>query len=172
MRLLFSLFALCLLLSAAQAYQLNASREELLAYYQNHIEEKIPKSAKMLIGNERINVYIGGQIFGIETRLGELYYFEAYALDNPGIIITVSDDAAQKITAGKEGILPAIGNGGIKIESKDILSMLKVETIKRIYAVSGVDDTLTGRNRGAFPAPPTPPVGVNSMYTQHARIWN
>jgi hypothetical protein len=171
MRLLFSIFAICLLLSALHAYRLNASREELLAYYQNHLEEKMPRSAKMLIGSERINVYVGGEVFGIETRLGELYYFEEYALEKPGIVINVTDDAAQKITTGKAGILQSIDDGGIKIESKNFLSALRVETIKRIYAISGVDDQLTGRKKGMFPSPPAAP-GYSSTYTQTAHIWN
>ncbi len=170
MRPMFCILAICLLLSAAYAYRLNASREELLAYYQNHLEEKMPKSAKMLIGNERINIYIGGQVFGIETRLGELYYFEAYALEKPGIVVNVSDDAAQRLAKKKIGILQAIDEGGIRIDSRNFLSALKVEMIKRIYAVSGADDQFLDRKKGTVPAPPMQ--DYNSLYTQHARIWN
>ncbi len=171
MRLFAAAVLLVLAVSLAQAYQLTQSREEILAYYQNNLEEKIPKSAKTLIGDERINVYVGGRQFGIETKRGELYYFETYALEKPTIVVRVSDAAFEKIIKKKTGVLQAIDDGGIKIQPKNFLSALKVETAKRVYAVSGVDDTLSGKKKGTFPTPPSAPA-YNSLYVQKARIAN
>ena len=160
-----TLFAL-LCLSLDSAYYITQTRDQLLDYYFSHVDDKIPKSARMLIGDERINVYVGGQAVGVETRRGQLYSFEMYALEKPSIVVRVSDDAAEKITGRKMGIIQAIDTGGIKIEPKNLFSAFKVEMMKRIYAVSGADDKLLGRG-----STPLPPFTAGAMYAiRKARI--
>ncbi|MEM4555022.1 MAG: hypothetical protein QXT25_04190, partial [Candidatus Anstonellaceae archaeon] len=66
------LFA-CLAFGQHQEQEWNA--EEMLAYYQANIDHKVPKSAKMLLGNERINAYVKGYIIGIQTKRGEIQQF-------------------------------------------------------------------------------------------------
>ncbi|MFA4983567.1 MAG: hypothetical protein WC588_05130 [Candidatus Micrarchaeia archaeon] len=163
-----AMMTMLLLVSLSFSYQINKTREEMLNYYYANIEQKIPKSAKVLIGNERINAYFGNEIFGIETRNGNLYYFERYPLEGPGIVVTVSDYAAEQIGKRKMGIAEAIGNGGIRIEAKNLLSSLKVEAAKRIYAISGGDDYVLGKK-----ATPEERVGTySSIYVSRTRIWN
>ena len=160
-------FAMLLLSSAASAYYLNATREEMLVKYQTYVEPKIPKSAKMLVGDERVNIYVGRKVLGIETKKGELSSFELRPVENPTIVVTISDSAAEKIDDRELGILPAIDSGGIKIEAKNFFSALKIEMAKRIYAVSGADDELLGKNKGSGRVDT-----YNSIYVQRARIWN
>jgi hypothetical protein len=158
------LIALCLQL--ANAYYLSQTRDQLLEYYFANVEGKVPQTARMLIGDERISVYVGSQPMGIETRRGQLYSFELRAIENPTIIVRVSDEAAEKIAHKQMGIMQAISSGGITIEPKTLLSSVKVEMMKRIYAVSGCDDKLLGK-KYVSPQPFT----YNSIYTMlKARI--
>lgn len=144
------LFALCL--SLADAYYIKQSRDQLLDYYFAYVDGKVPRSARMLIGDERINAYIGSQEMGIETRRGQLYSFEMYAFEKPTIVVRVTDDAADRLSNREIGIMQAIDSGGIKIEPKTLLSSIKVEMIKRIYAISGADDKIMGKRN--YPASP------------------
>ena len=150
MRLAAILIALLLLPSWLSAYYIKQSREQLLDYYFSNIEDKVPQSARMLIGDEKINVYIGSQSMGIETRKGKLYSFEMYPIEKPTIVVKVTDDAAEKITKKQMGIMKAIETGGIKIEPNNLLSSIKVEMIKMIYAISGCDDKILGKGSAAL----------------------
>lgn len=161
--LLFSLFALNFL----QAFTLNGTREEMLIYYQTAIEPKMPNTAKALLGDERINLAIGGKTLGIETRQGELYGFGFTPIVNPSITVAVSDAAAGGIAAKKLGILSAINNGGITVRTSNWYTALKVEMMKRIYAASGADDHLTGKR-----AMPRSLESYNAIYIQRAKITN
>jgi putative sterol carrier protein len=156
---------LLLFLSLANSYAIRQTREEMLDYYYRNIDEKIPKSARMLIGDEKVNVYIAGQPLGIETRRGYLYAFEKSALENPTIIVKVSQEAADKITKKEMGILQAIESGEIRIEAKNFFSAMKVEAMKRIYAVSGADDQILGKKK-----PQADSSVYSSIYLQRARI--
>ena len=70
--LAFALFAV-LLLSVSYAYQIEQSREELLAKYYAYVDAKVPKTARMIVGDEKVNAYIGQSVVGIETRGGVIY---------------------------------------------------------------------------------------------------
>ncbi|MCX6773089.1 MAG: hypothetical protein NTV88_04970 [Candidatus Micrarchaeota archaeon] len=161
-------FILILICSTSFAYQLTATRDEMLNYYYAAIDSKLPKSIKMLVGDEKANVYIGGKVLGIETRGGELKTFETTEVENPGIIIRISDFAAEKISQKQSGVLTAIDSGEITIETKGWYTTFKVEVIKRLYAVSKLDDVLLGKkNSGATQG------GIyNSAYAQRVRIVN
>lgn len=166
----FALFASALLTLAclSHAFVLNDTREEMLSYYQTKLEPKVPKSARMLMGDEKVNVHIGGRTLGIEIRNGELYSFETYQVQGAGIDITVSDSAADAIRQGKSGVLAQLEKGEIKITTTNFLSTLKIETAKRIYAVSGADDQIIGKKK----SPPADSGTYNSIYVQRAKIAN
>ncbi len=166
MRLLAAILLGLAAVSLASAYELSETREEMLLYYYSNIEDKIPKSARMLVGDEKINVYLGGKVIGIETKYGKLSTFELEPVEKPGIIIVVSDYAAQAISARKMGILEAIDKGEIRIQAKNLFSLLKVEAAKRIYAVSGADKELLGEKK------PSQADAYNSVFVQRAKIWN
>ncbi len=161
--LMFSLFALPLL----HSFALNGTREQMLIYYQTAVEPKIPKTAKALLGDEKINVEIGGKTLGIETRRGELYGFSFTPIAFPSIEVNVSDAAADAIAAKKMGVMAALDNGGITVRASSWYTALKVEMMKRIYASSGADDYLTGRR-----ALPRSMESYNSIYIQRAKITN
>ena len=152
------------LISSCSAYSLNLTREQMLAYYQSSIEPKIPAAARMLLGDERINVYVGGKVLGIETARGQLYSFETSPMQDPTIVVAVGDSAVENISAGREGILSAIDSGEIRIAPKNFFSAIKVEAMKRVYAVSGADRRISGAG-AAWQAGS----GLNSLYVQ--RTW-
>lgn len=156
-------FAL-ILLSSASAYVLNSTREEMLSYYNSEIEPKVPKTAKILLGDERINVEVGGRTIGIQTVRGELAVFEFYPLEKPGVEIIVDDSAAEAIGNRKMGVMQAMESGGVSVKANNFFSFLKVEMIKRIYAVSGADDAILGNRKGTAAA------ALNSMMVQKIRI--
>jgi len=168
MRFLFALLTCLLLLSLCYPYRLNKTREELLADYQTNVDPRIPKSAKVLLGSERINVYFGQDVFGVETRNGELYYFETRTLPDPGIVVKVSNRAAEQMAKRKMGIMSALDSGEMTIEGKNLLSSLKIEVAKRIYAVSGGDDYLLGKKTSPSESAKT----YNAVYISRTRIWN
>jgi hypothetical protein len=155
MRLFALAVAFILLAPTSFAFKITQSRDEMLLYYQTYVQEKVPKTAKLLIGDERINVHIAGRIFGIQTKYGDLYSFEEVSLEKPGIVVKVSDDAAEKIAKKQMGVMQAIGSGGIRIEAKSFLSALKVEAAKRVYAVSGADEKILGKVRADADGPKT-----------------
>lgn len=155
MRLFAIAAALLLFASIVNPFAISQSRDEILLYYQMHVQEKIPKTAKMLIGNERINVNVAGRVFGIQTKYGDLYTFEEMPLEKPGIIVTVSDAAAEKISKRQMGIVQAIDSGGIRVEARNFVAALKVEAAKRIYAVSGADEKILGKPKGGQQSPDT-----------------
>ena len=164
--LIFAVF-LAIFFSSCSAFVLNASRDEMLAYYQTYLEPKIPSSAKALIGDERINVQLGGKTLGIELKHGELTGFGIGAIDSPSIEVIVSDAAAEAIKGKREGMLDAINNGGITVKTNDFFTMIKVEMMKRIYAISGADDLITGKRA----APESNGIAsYGSFYIQKATI--
>jgi len=161
------LLAVLLLASASFSYKITQSREEMLSYYYSNIDAKVPKTAKLLLGDEKINVYIGTDIIGIETHGGELSSFELTPLESPNIIIRVSDYAAEAIAKKRMGILDAIDEGEITIETKGFYAAFKVEVVKRLYAVAKIDDIVLGKKKA--------PAGTdlsNSAYVQKAKITN
>ena len=166
--LAFALFAV-LLLSVSYAYQIEQAREQLLAKYYAYVDAKIPKSARMIIGDEKVNAYIGQSVIGIETKKGELYSFEYAALKNPDIVIIVSDEAAEKIENRTMGVLEAIGNGGIKIKTYSWLAMFKVAALQNAYSLSGIDRRITDKNvdEGEI-------YNTNSLFMvrQRVLVWN
>lgn len=145
MKTLALLLSLSLMLTLASAYDIGMSREELLEGYYEQVSDKIPKSARFLLGDERINVYIGASVIGIETKNGELRTLETRALERASITIIVSDEAAQKIEDGKIGVLSAMEGGGIKVKTSNIFSSFKVEALKKVYSVSGYDKMITSK---------------------------
>lgn len=160
------LFAV-LLSSAAFAYRLTATREEMLSYYYSNIDAKVPKTAKLLLGDEKINVYIANDIIGIETRGGELASFEMAPVENPSIIIRVSNEAAEKIAKKRMGVLDAIEQGGITIKTQGWYPAFKVEVLKRLYAVAKIDDIILGKKKPGAEGDLS-----NSAIVQRARIVN
>ncbi|MCX8194610.1 MAG: hypothetical protein N3G22_00665 [Candidatus Micrarchaeota archaeon] len=148
------------LFTLAFSFEIKQSREEMLDYYFSHIEDKIPSSAKMLIGNEKMNVYVGGKVIGVEVKNGRLYSFEMHPVEKPNVIIHVSDEAAEKISNGESGIMQEIDRGGIRLEAKNLLSAIKIEMIKRIYAISGADEKIKKENKKLASAPLT----ADSLY--------
>ncbi|MEM4348155.1 MAG: hypothetical protein QXN37_01150 [Candidatus Anstonellaceae archaeon] len=136
---------LCACLTFGQHESLEWNAEEMLTYYQVNIDYKVPKSAKMLIGSERINVYVKGYIIGIQTKRGEIQHFGFGALENPTIVVFISDRAYEDIKNRKIGVLKAIDLGEIRIEGKTLLSSLKIEAAKRIYAAAGGDALFLGK---------------------------
>jgi len=142
--LAFALFA-ALLLSVSHAYQIEQSREEMLAKYYSYVDAKIPKSLRLLVGDERVNAYIGQSVIGIETRKGELYSFEYAPLKDPNIVIIVTDKAAERIENRSMGVLEAMDNGGIRVKTYNWLSAFKVAALKNAYALSGIDKRLTDK---------------------------
>ena len=143
--LAFALFA-AVLLSLSYAYQIEQTREQLLAKYYAYVDAKVPKSARMIVGDEKVNAYIGQSVIGIETRKGELYSFEYAPLKNPNIVIIVTDEAAEKIENRSMGVLEAIGNGGIKIKTYNWLSAFKVAALQNAYSLSGIDRRITDKS--------------------------
>ncbi|MCX6771623.1 MAG: hypothetical protein NTX79_06215 [Candidatus Micrarchaeota archaeon] len=164
----FVLFA-ALLLCASHAYQIDQSRDDLLAKYYAYVDAKVPKTARMIVGNEKVNAYIGQSVIGVETRNGELYSFEYAALANPDIVVIVSDEAAEKIENRSTGVLEAMDNGGIQIKTYSWLAMFKVAALRNAYALSGIDKRLTNRTideRDIYNA--------NSLFMVRQRVfvWN
>lgn len=166
---LFAVLALVLMVASCSfAYQLRQNRDEMLTYYYSNIDAKVPKSAKLLVGDERINVYLGNDILGIETNGGELAYFEKVPVENPGIVIRVDNDAAEKIAKKQLGVLAAIDSGGIEIEATNWYSGFKVELLKRLYAVAKIDDIVLGKKKSGTSSGEI----YNTAYVQRARIVN
>ena len=166
--LAFALFAV-LLLSVSYAYQIEQTREQLLAKYYAYVDAKVPKSARMIVGDERVNAYIGQSVIGIETRKGELYSFEYAPLKNPNIVIIVTDEAAEKIENRSMGVLEAIGNGGIKIKTYNWLSAFKVAALQNAYSLSGIDRRITDKNVKEDEI-----YNANSLFMNRQRVlvWN
>jgi hypothetical protein len=163
--LLFALLA-ALLLATASAYQVERTRDDLVARYYSQVDSKIPKSVRMIIGDERVNAYIGHSVIGIETKRGELYSLEYEPLKNPSIVIVVTDDAAERIENRTEGILAAIDNGGIRIKTNGWLPSFKMEALKQAYAISGIDRRLTNKSvqEGDI-------YSANSLFMNRPRAW-
>jgi len=161
------LFAALLLASVSFSYKVQQSREEILSYYYSSIDAKVPKSAKMLIGDEKVNVYIGTDSIGIETHGGELSSFEMVPLENPGIEIWVSDYAAEAMVKKRMGVLDAIDAGEITIKTHSWYAAFKVEVLKRLYAVAKIDDIVLGKKKSGGETDLS-----NSAIVQKARIVN
>ena len=166
--LAFALFAV-LLLSVSYAYQIEQTREELLAKYYAYVDAKVPKTARMIVGDEKVNAYIGQSVVGIETRGGVLYSFEYAPLKNPDVVIIVTDDAAERIENRTMGILDAMDSGGIKIKTYDWLSSFKVAALKSAYEMSGIDRRLTNASVKEDEI-----YNTNSLFMNRQRflVWN
>lgn len=158
-----------LLICVSYAYQIEQSREELLAKYYAYVDAKIPKSARLIMGDEKVNAYIGQSVVGIETRNGELYSFEYAPVKNPNIVIVVTDDAAEKIENRSMGVLEAIDNGGITIKTYNWFSAFKVAALKSAYSLSGIDKRITDKN-----VKESDIYSANSLFMNRPRVlvWN
>ena len=78
----------------------------------------------------------------------------------------MSDRAAEAIVRKETGVLAAIESGGIRIRANNWFSGVKMEALKRIYALSRIDDLILGKKKQAD-------IDVyNSIYVQRARFWN
>ena len=164
----FVLFAV-LVISFSYAYQIDQSREQLLSKYYSQVDAKVPKSVRALIGDERVNAYIGHSVLGIEIYRGELRSFEYAPLSNPSIVIVVSDNAAERIENRSMGLMDAMDSGGIRIMANNWLSALKVEALKRAYSMSGIDRRLTDKGVAEESI-----YSTNSLFMYRTRIpvWN
>ena len=151
MRLALYAFAALTLLSISAAYQLNVSRDELIERYYSQVADKIPKSARLLLGDETINAYIGSSVIGMRTKNGELAELEMRALDRPTISITVDGATAQMMEGGEIGVLSALDSGGIRVKTSNWFSAFKVEALKKIYATSGMDGKITEKKTAGAP---------------------
>lgn len=165
MRPIFALFTLALLAASLFCYEITMTREQLIEKYYSEVDAKVPRSAKLLLGDETINAYIGQSVLGIKTKNGELETLETYPLTRATITIRVDDEAALNIEKKKIGILAALGSGGVKITTSNWLSSFKVEALKKIYGVSGYDKKLTSGEAGTASA-------SNSIMVQRAKIYN
>ncbi|MFA5929823.1 MAG: hypothetical protein WC861_02985 [Candidatus Micrarchaeia archaeon] len=169
MRMLaFAIFA-SLLVCLPCAYHIEQTRDELLAKYYAYVDAKVPKSARMIIGDERVNAYIGQSVIGIETRRGELYSFEYAALKNPDIVIVVTDEAAERIENRSMGVLEAMDSGGIRIKTYSWIAMFKVAALKSAYEVSGIDKRITNKDVKEDEI-----YSTNSLFMNRQRVfvWN
>ncbi|MFA6214024.1 MAG: hypothetical protein WC717_01985 [Candidatus Micrarchaeia archaeon] len=166
--LAFALFAAAIL-CAPHAYQIEQGRDELLAKYYAYVDAKVPKTARMIIGDEKVNAYIGQSVIGMETRRGELYSFEYEPVKNPNIIIIVTDEAAERMENRTMGVLEAIDSGGIRIKTNNWLSAIKMAALKNAYALSGIDRRLTDRS-----VPEEDIYSTNSLFMRRQRVlvWN
>ena len=164
----FALFA-ALMVCASHAYQIEQTRDELLAKYYAYVDARVPKSARMIVGDEKLNVYIGKSVMGIETRKGELYSFEYAPLKSPNIVIIVTDEAAEKIENRSMGLLEAMDSGGIRIKTYSWLSAFKVAAIKNAYSLSGIDRRLTDKSVVEEEI-----YSTNSLFMvrQRVQVWN
>jgi len=158
-----------LILSAPCAYQIEQSREELLMKYYSQVDAKLPKSVRTLIGDERVNAYIGHSVLGIEILRGELRSLEYAPISSPSIVVVVDDVTAERIENRSMGIQEAIDSGGIRIRAGNWLSALKVEALKRAYSLSGIDHRLTNQSIAEDEI-----YSTNSLFMARARfsVWN
>ena len=143
---LYIAFAVLLLLSVSFAFQLQVTRDELLDRYYTQVSDKIPKSARLLLGDETVNVYIGSSVVGVRTKNGELAELETRALEKPTIVITVDDSTAQRIEDREIGVLSALDSGCIKVQANNWYSAFKFEALRKIYSSSGADRLITAKN--------------------------
>lgn len=159
--------ALLLFLPILCPYSIPYTREELLDKYYKY-SDKVPRSARLLLGDETINVHIGDSVIGIKTKNGELSALETYAFQRATITITVDAATASKLDRHETGIIKAIDEGGIRIKTSNLLSGFKVEALKKIYAVSGYDKQLYSQpSKGE-----SQPDAYNSIYVQRASFQN
>ena len=172
MRKYLLLVAFLSLFGSIFAYQLNVSRDWLLEKYYSKVSDQIPKSARLILGSERINVLIGKSTIGIETKNGELSSLELYAVSSPTITITVNDAAAERLEMRETGILAAMSSGGIRVKTSNLYSAFKVEILKKIYSASGADKTLTSKPSQSAAGSSAPSSDIQNALYLHAKIWN
>ncbi|MCX6769702.1 MAG: hypothetical protein NT051_03410 [Candidatus Micrarchaeota archaeon] len=172
MRKYMLLVAFLSLMGSIFAYQLNVSRDWLLEKYYSKVSDQIPKSARLILGSERINVLIGKSTIGIETKNGELASLEMYAIASPTITITVDDATAEKLERREIGALSAMNSGGIRVKTSNLYSAFKVEVLKKIYSASGADKTLTSTPAQSKSGSSAPLSDIQNAFYMRVKIWN
>ncbi len=101
----------------------------------------------MLIGDERVNIYVGGKTLGTVIKGGYLSSFELQAVPNPSIEIWVNDYAAERLENRTMGLIPALENGDMTVRTYGFFTGMKVGLVKNLYILSGGDDILLRKKK-------------------------
>jgi hypothetical protein len=135
--LTFSIMFLVVLASATAIHL--PSKEEMdsiVDYYNNNVD-KIPKIALSLFGNERMNIYVDGDlIYGAVTKSGKITEINEKGIENPTLDVYTTGDTIKNIVNGKITIQEAIKNKDIDYKGVGFVKRTKfglAKTIGKIF---------------------------------------
>ncbi len=104
--------------------------EKLVEAYNQNLE-KVPGFVKNIFGNERINLYIDGEIFvGLSGKKGEIVEYEKGGIIKPTMNIYTTGDTIDKLIDGNTTLLDAVKDKSINYEGVGFFGKIKFGVIK------------------------------------------
>ena len=104
--------------------------EELVTAYNGNLDE-VPSFVKNIFGNEKINLYIDGELFiGLSGENGKITEYKEGGLDKPTMKVYTTADTIDQLIDGNTTLLDAVKEKSISYEGIGFISKIKFGFIK------------------------------------------
>lgn len=127
------MISVLILASIGYAHEIDLSTfniEDLVKAYNNNLD-KVPGFAKKIFGNEKINVYIDGEIFaGFAGEGGKITEYKKEGIEKPTLRIYTTSETIGHLVAGEKTLLEAVKDKSITYEGVGFFSKIKFGFIK------------------------------------------
>ncbi len=104
--------------------------DKLVETYNQNLK-KVPGFVKNIFGNEKINLYIDGELFvGLAGEGGKIVEYKKGGLDKPTMKVFTTSDTIDKLMDGDKTLLEAVKDKSVSYEGIGFVSKIKFGFIK------------------------------------------
>ena len=104
--------------------------EKLVDAYNQNLE-KVPEFVKNIFGNERITLYIDGELFvGLAGEGGKIVEYKKGGIDKPTMNVYTTNDTIDKLIDGDKTLLEAVKDKSISYQGVGFVNKIKFGIIK------------------------------------------
>lgn len=104
--------------------------EKLVETYNQNLE-KVPGFVKNIFGNEKINLYIDGELFvGLAGEGGKIDEYKKGGIDKPTMKVLTTSDTIDKLIDGDKTLLEAVKDKSVSYEGVGFIGKIKFGFIK------------------------------------------
>lgn len=104
--------------------------DKLVTTYNDNLD-KVPGFVKIIFGNERINLYIDGEVFvGLAGEKSEIVEYEKGGVSKPTMNVYTTSDTIDKLIDGNTTLLDAVKDKNINYEGIGFFGKIKFGFIK------------------------------------------
>lgn len=104
--------------------------EKLVATYNDNLD-KVPGFVKNIFGNEKINLYIDGELFlGLAGEGGKIVEYKKGGVDKPTMNVYTTSDTIDKLIDEDKNLLEAVKDKSIQYQGVGFINKIKFGIIK------------------------------------------